>query len=194
MRLWTIQDYTVWEALCSKGELLVDIELSEDYPNWSYAYDWLRKQMAQRMKEYDGNYPWWAWVSPKPDLRRFRHSYPVGVRSVRLELEIEAEYVLSSYFSVWEMVLGFGYIAKDKEDADRWDTQTIAQGIDGISGILPQPWQSLLEASWERIFDRDALIKGEIWSTDWVQGCFERLRLSDVVRMDEFTMTGQARL
>ncbi|GDX41067.1 hypothetical protein LBMAG21_13590 [Armatimonadota bacterium] len=190
MRLWTIQDYTVWEALCSKGELLVDIELSEDYPNWSYAYDWLRKQMAQRMKEHNGNYPWWAWVSPKPDLRRFRHSYPLGVRSVRLELEIEAECVLSSYFSVWEMVLGFGYIATDKEDSDRWDTQ----GIAGISGILHQPLQSLLEARWERIFDRDALIKGEIWSTDWVQGCFERLRLSDVVRMDEFTMTGQARL
>jgi hypothetical protein len=151
-------------------------------------YDWMREQMAGRLAGYQGHYPWWAWSRPKPDLRRwYSRCYPTGTPCVRLELAIPRERVLLSNESTWIVVLNRWYLALTGTEDEQWEAELAAQNLDPLASSLPEPWHSRRLASWERIFDLEALAAGGSWSTDRVQATFERLELADVVEVTEFT-------
>jgi hypothetical protein len=63
------------------------------------------------------------------------------------------------------------------------------QGLSPVDQYLPEPWFSRVIASWERIFDLEAIMATNEWS-DVVQANFERLDLEDVVAVTEFTGRG----
>ncbi|MBW3622758.1 MAG: DUF3841 domain-containing protein, partial [Armatimonadetes bacterium] len=90
VRVWTLQDWPVWEALQREGHLYVDPELmSEEMSDCRGCYEWMRDQMHRKLLRYEGHYPWWAYHGEKPDLRQnhgssWRCEY--GSRHVRLEL------------------------------------------------------------------------------------------------------------
>ena len=81
------------------------------------AYRWMRRQMAERLGDCRGQYPVWAWLQPKPDLRRGGH-LPQGMIGVRLEFIVPAQEVLLSDFSAWHMVLNDGYLALSEGESD----------------------------------------------------------------------------
>ncbi len=69
-----------------------------------------------------------------------------------------------------------------------WELELEAQGIDGRRDQpLPEPHESRMIASWERIFDVERYQERET-----IQATFERLALEDVVRVTEFTTRGPA--
>lgn len=147
------------------------------------------QQMRRRLPEYQGHYPWWAY-DYKLDLRSFRH-HVYGGRQVLMELAVPLERVLLSAYGAWHCVLNRFYLphAVDEEgyerEQDAWDAELEAEGLDAYWGaILPEPWQSRMAASWDRIFDAD-----DLRDTNTIQACFERLDLSDVVQVTEFTPT-----
>jgi hypothetical protein len=196
MRLWTIQPIEVWQRLQQQKTLLVDPThpdfLEKDEHRFA-AYQWMREQMTRRLPTYEGNYPWWAY-DYKLDLRAQRfYTYPPNERWVRLELEIPLDKVLLSAYGAWHYVLNRWYLpyATEEEsyqrEGDAWDAEAKAHGVDTYQNSLPfpEPWESRMRASWERIFDVDVLREANT-----IQATFERLELAEVVRVTEFVSVG----
>lgn len=189
--LWTIQPLAVWHSLCQQETLYVDAthpKFLDSIDDFREGYEWMRQQMAQRIPGYEGYYPWWAY-DYKLDLRSWRYqTYPPYMRYVRLALAIPQEKVLLSAYGDWHFVLNRWYLpyATDGDEAmqelDAWDAEASQQGADVFSRqLLPEPWESQLRASWERIFDVDRLR-----ATNTIQATFERLELADVLKVTEF--------
>jgi hypothetical protein len=196
IRLWTIQPPAVWHALREQGTLLVDpnhpdcVEYFDEYRD---AYDWLRVQMAHRIPGYGGHYPWWAYEHFL-DLRFYRwHTPRRGVHLVRLELAIPKEQVLLSAYGSWHCVLNRGYLPEAIEwedyerELDAWEDQAKQSGVEVSGGSkkgfipYPEPWEEQMKASWERVFDIEARRP-----TETIQATFERLELTQVVKVTEF--------
>ena len=194
VRLWTFQPLHVWHALQEQGTLWVN----PDHPEFIQstdgilpAYDWLRKQMAKRIPGYAGHYPWWAYEHFL-DLRFYRWvigSYPE--RLMRLELAIPTDQVLLSAYGSWHSVLGRDYLPQAlvwedyERESDAWEE---AAGIKWhfalqVPNVLyPEPWETQMQTSWERVFDVDARRPRET-----IQATFERMDLTDVIKVTEFT-------
>ena len=194
LRLWTLQQFHVWEALRQQGELFVDLALIRDFDFWQEPYNWMRVQMAQRIPGYGGRYPWWAYDYPL-DLRAYRYLIgPPHTRHVRLELAVPREHVLLSTYGGWHSVLSRWYLPDAADEAAyeaqrrAWESELAAHGVDkGRVRPLPEPFESRLVASWERIFDVERYRERET-----IQATFERLALADVVRVTEFTARGRS--
>ena len=107
VRLWTLQEIAVWEALRRTGHLYVDPDLRELDPSFREPYDWMCSQMAQRIPGYQGRDPWWAYDYPL-DLRQYRYlAGDPGTRFVRLELAVPRDRVLLSAYDAWHYVTRF---------------------------------------------------------------------------------------
>jgi len=191
VRLWTIQPLSVWERLREAGTLWVDPTDSEFSYEFREAYDWMCQQMRQRLPEYEGHYPSWAY-DYKLDLRSFRYQGTLG-RQVRLELALPPERVLFSAYGAWHSVLGPSYLPQAADDegykreGDAWDEELAALGLDPYAvDPLPEPLHSRMVASWDRVFDVE-----ELRDTNTIQACFERLDFSDVVEVTEFTVVAR---
>jgi Domain of unknown function (DUF3841) len=197
LRLWTFQEQSVCESLCDSGTLYAELDKIND-PDFLldciWMYDWMREQMAQRLRGYRGHYPWWAWLRSKPDLRKWAWiKYPAGTPYVRLELALEPERVLLSQETAWWCGLGnHSYVGIDAADYAAWNAEMDANGVDETRQPLPEPWRSRVTASWERMFDVEALVSGGEWS-DVIQATFERLDLADVVGVTAFVARGTER-
>lgn len=142
--------------------------------------------MRRRLPAYEGRYPWWAY-DHKPDLRR-HHTDGPG-RFVRLELAVAPERVLLSAYGAWHYVLNLFYLPQSVDDEEYqrednvWEEELERHGLNPYRGLLlPEPWQSRMTASRERIFDVD-----DLRNTNTIQACFERLDFADVVRVTFFT-------
>ncbi len=191
IRIWTIQPRTVWDNLRKNKTLLVDPTHASfngnSEPEMLAAYNWLCNQMALFDEKYKGNYPWWGYTHFL-DLRRYRDFYyHHGTRSVRIELALATERVLLSSYSDWELVLVRNLIHTNDngeyeyEEYDNWHDGLIESGKQ-TNNPYPEPWESQMLASWERIFEVDTRYRGHI-----IQANFEELRLKDVVQVTEFT-------
>ena len=191
MRLWTIHCADAWAAAQRRGVLRADgrrITLRDLRP----AYRWLMDQMRCRLSGYAGRYPVWAWSAPKPDLR-WRAHLPPGTPGVRVEFVAPADAVLLSDFDAWHIVLARDYLALTEEEDEAWEGRArAATGMDFPRfEALPSDLQAEVRASWERIFDLDALNAAPLWHADrndtqFVQAVLEEVRLDQVVRVTPF--------
>ena len=103
MIIWTIQPYSVYQQLESKGQFYCDPEKSENLKenNFQVAYNWMIKQMKRRqiLPPKDVKVPLWAWYRRdykhvRPDFRWVRDSEI----EVCMEINIPEEKVLLSDF------------------------------------------------------------------------------------------------
>jgi hypothetical protein len=184
MRMWLIAQEAVWEQLQRDKELFYDpTRLSGHLQPF---YEWMRQQMAKQLPDYQGHYPWWAWVSwapqkPMPDLRSWDQElnyFPPEAPAVRLELLVPDQEVLCSDFGSWCRVLSHEYIAKTQTEVEQWEHLAPVHRT-----------RERLEYSWQAIFDLDETH----WNVEWrsynpvrIQGVFERLRLEQVRRVTHF--------
>src|SRR5690242_18674787 len=128
MRLWLIARLEVWEQLQRDKELLYDPARLP--PSFQPFYQWMCQQMAKRLPNYQGNYPWWAWIrwvpgKPMPDLRSWDvelNYFPPEESVVRLELLVPDEEVLCSDFESWCSVLHNEYVAQTQAEVEWWQS------------------------------------------------------------------------
>lgn len=133
MQLWTIQPKETWARAEESGvlecnELHIDADKAID--NWLRpAYDWMVRQLEQRVKNYPRNkYPIWAWHHPKPDLRHSGH-LPRSTSGVRIEFIVSSDRVLLSDFEAWHAVLNCWYLSLSEVESDNWDSRCERVGI-----------------------------------------------------------------
>lgn len=187
MRVWSIQPLRVWELLSDQRVLHVDPALCGRCSLSPEAFSWMCQQMSRRISNYHGHLPWWGWQCPKPDIRFYSRRGIHGQQRVRLELEIPDAQVLPSNEMAWIAVLNHIFVSYTDIEGQEWDTALEEQNIDDRQRPLPEPWQSQLAVSWERIFDVSGLRAGGDWS-DIVQVTFEEMRLADVIEVRPFTV------
>jgi hypothetical protein len=189
MRLWTVQPLVVWEQLEQLCLLSVDETRLSTLGYVPDSYRWLVQQLKQRLPEYPGTLPWWAYCE-KPDLRWVRHRRPAGQREVRLELEPRPRTFLTFPRWAWDMVYCGQYLSFARREHDEWVGAMRRAVPDEDEWPLPEPWQEQMEASWLRLFhpnlpprswDDEAFTKSE--SREAVLGV---LRREDVRQVTHF--------
>lgn len=196
VRVWTVQPEEVWLKLQEQKSLLVDPDLSQTYQDWPDSVDWMREQMRKRLPGYQGNVPWWAWYTPKPDIRKLRHGACSGAPEtyVRIELLIAKDRVLISQIMAWTYVLLRVAVPYTNLEGDYWFN--VDEKLGGR--VRPKRIQARVEATWERIFaldlpsrdpDCDKTHEYELWQEHWWQATFEELRLDDVCKYTVFVTT-----
>jgi hypothetical protein len=154
MRLWTVQPLVVWEQIQQLGLLHGDETrgLTPDYV--PHSYRWLVSQLKERLPDYPGTIPWWAYCE-KPDLRWVRHRRPAGEPQVRLELEPGAGSYLTYPLWAWDTVYSGDYLSFARQERDEWMAAMRWAVPEEDTWPLPEPWRAQLEASWLRLFDPD---------------------------------------
>lgn len=173
--IWTIQHQDAWAKALDQEYLVADGRRVP--PTQRFAYRWMMWQMRDRLDEYLGRYPLWAWLEPKPDLRR-SGLLRRGTPAVLVQLCVpEANLVYSDYRG-WQSVLNFNYLALTREERANWN----------------QAWSGSPEAaerlyrSWDRIFDLDAMLYSPLYGNPQpIQACLERFDLDDIEDYHLFT-------
>lgn len=182
IRVWTIQPAAWWRSLRTRGMLHGDGR--RIYGHFRPAYRWLMRQMVIRVPGCRGRAPIWVWQSPKPDLRHVAH-LPRGEPGVRVELELPCNRVLLFDFETWHCVLNRWHLSLSWRESREWDRRI--KGLDQYRTLLPEPFESELQAAWERVFDLARLRRTKLWGPiDKVQGVTEYVRLDEVKRVEEF--------
>jgi hypothetical protein len=172
--VWTIQPITVWEQLMADGVARVNPRLtSSGQTIWQYR--WLVGQLASRNAQFDGNLPWWFYCG-KPDLRFHRWNLPKGWH-VRLELRLEVERVVIFPIEEWDVVFS-GRLLETPERSQAFFTDLKLHNIDLEERPYPEPWQRIVERSWEQLFKTRALYS-EMLTSDY-EGVVQELRAGDV--------------
>jgi len=190
--VWLIQPQSVWTRLQEEKRLFVDPDSHDDIEYWPDTYDWLREQMRKRVANYQGHYPWHSYYIPKPDLRLYRHCLPYTPEpDVRLEVQLPEDRVLVYHPSAFSYVIMQVAVSKTLAEGEYWDNLRDQYG----KYNLPANLQSELEATWERIFDRQLpeydtapVEKSEhrLWNPMLWDAAFEELRLEDVRKVTVF--------
>lgn len=175
LKLWTFQPISLWTAIQSSHNLTVDPSMVPTHNReW---YWWMKSQMNIRLSDYTGKYPWWAYASRKPDMRSWNFQFPQGT-GVCLELQLSPNVVLLSDYETWHAVLN-QYIAYTRAEDEAWERSLLQS--QQYAGFFSGNIKRMMEASWERIFDLDGLVAGDMWKVQTVQACFENFSLKDVI-------------
>lgn len=185
MRLWTIHPARVWERLQNEAELRVDSKRLP-YGEAPRSYRWLADQLIRRLPGYPGTLPWWAYTE-KPDLRSFRFLRPIG-KEVRIELELDASEFLVLPSWAWHRVFCLDYLAFSEYEYEGWKRALREAVTDENIFPLPEPWQSDIEKSWERLFDPalPSIQFDRQWPASELVAVFGVMRLRDLRRATFF--------
>lgn len=163
---WTIQTMEKWQLAKNLGFLIGHRE--HIWPDFSEPYHWMMRQMAERLPNYQGEYPVWVWTE-RPDLRRMGH-LEKGTRGVLLKIDIEDTRILCSEFQAWHFVLMDCYC--DIEAKEDFELDLSRQAI---------------EESWKTIFDLNYLAEHPDWGECTVQGVTGKVMLHEISLVKEFT-------
>jgi hypothetical protein len=188
VKVWSIQTLSAWQCLQETGVLRAKVAYVE--PTWLHAYEWMARQLAQRVGPAPSgcDLPIWVWCQwngrrhAKPDLRYKAH-LPSGTPGVRLTLSLDTARLLCSDFHLWHYPLNQAYLPETLAEWAWFDACEEAHGF-------PNHWfdQHDLERSWERVFDLDwdnpdftyARLEKSIQAVLW------ELHLNDVIVAEHF--------
>jgi hypothetical protein len=195
MRLWTIHTPEAWAELNAKGFLRCDSARVFD-ESFRPAYEWMTKQMTQRIGSPPTNEvnPIWAWYQwrtqhrPKPDLRAGGY-LDKGKRGIRIEFNVDERRALLSDFDLWHYVLNYWYLPVSEKDGEAFDGRLAAQGLSyHKTKPLPTNFHDVIEQSWNRIFDLDFAAEDISSPREQksIQACLWEVRLPDVTGVVEF--------
>jgi hypothetical protein len=190
LRLWTIQPFSVWTQVREDGEARV-LPARWSHPDHTpVSYDWLRGELAGRVKNYQGGYPWWCYCE-KPDLRIHRHgSLSGGKQQVRLELEVDPARVSVFRIWAWNRIYCGMYLGSLRQERD-WRRRRRESFVDRDlrDWELGPPWRAELEASWQRLFLPLPKRSNDCFMPSGHEAVVEVLRLADVRKVDHFETT-----
>jgi hypothetical protein len=154
MPLWTVQPLAVWAQVQRDGAAWVDPSRVNRHGWLPPPYSWLSWQLRGRIDGSLGRFPWFAYCS-RPDLRWVRHTRPWGETQVSMESEPPPGQWVAFPCWAWHEVFTGQYLALTAADARDWARRVrdaVGVAFGEYEGLLPEPLESELEASWRRLF------------------------------------------
>ncbi|MDG5497723.1 DUF3841 domain-containing protein [Niveispirillum sp. BGYR6] len=159
VRVYSYQDEAVLERLKTQGFI------NGNHPHgfMTGPYRWMRNQMAERLPDFSGDLPIWAWLRRWDRYKIKRNTEKL----VRITATVPVQRVLLSNFDSWHIVLNLGYMAETEAEDDAFDAAQHA----------PADKIRLCQESWKRVFDPDLRYCD---SRSW-QVCVDRIYAHEVV-------------
>lgn len=149
MKYYTLQTLKAWTQAKEKGYLEGNREFMMDDEKY---YGWMINQMSKRLKNYNGEYPVWLWLT----LDNINIIDTLDNDYVLLEIELSEDKVLLSSFYAWHDIINDGYFGDNKE-------------------LLPQ------EENWEMLFNQSELSKlGFTFDEEDMQGVTGKIDLINI--------------
>jgi hypothetical protein len=185
MRLWTIQRAEAYEQAERRGVLRADGRRVPGYLR--PAYRWMMDQMWERLPNYDGEYPIWAYPN-KPDLRRGEHQLGTpGLPAVRLELLAHPSDVLMSNEQAWNAIISGAYCSYTDEEYDRFCKRYGHVWAWGAEVAADPELRDVIHGSWQRIFKPESFTRYPDWGDDIpLQACLGQVSLDQIVDVTPF--------
>ena len=197
VRAWKLMQADEWAKLPEEGTLV-----GRDFPHnsrfdhtiYGVIIGFFTRQIANRTSGSGTHWPW-TYDFSKPDLRVMRAHFDNGPL-VRIELFVPVDQAMIHLHFPWNNVMmSYHRSIMDETDENEpalraWHDELVANGVgpqpDTFGYPYPEPYQSRLEAGWERIFDFD------MSTTDPrdLSVSFERLDMANVVSVQEFAEWG----
>jgi len=186
VRLWSIQTLEVWREFERRSGLdgIFKADGRRIYPDFRFSYRWLMGQMRNRIFNYKGGYPIWAWVYPKPDLRGGAH-LSKGAKGVRIEFLLPLPHVLLLDFGAWHFVLNGEHLGLSEQEDEDFE-RLLPQGKRKYQEV-PPAYKEKIEQSWEKVFDLVALNRSD-WAgpVRYIQAVTEYIPRHNVVGVTRF--------
>ena len=186
MILWTIQPEMIYEMILEQGVYRCDYNKSS-MKEWKMQYDWLVKQMINRIGERPSgvSYPVWAWykwegIRKKPDLRceRWGNGWK-GERFVCMEIDIPEKDVLLTDFDAWSIILLDALISYSEEEDEYLEKI--------YKSLSPEKQKMMKEKNWEKVFDISPFDNTWICRGNSVQATFWELKRKQIKEVRPFT-------
>jgi hypothetical protein len=178
----------MFDQVLEHGSVSGSAEYVDEY--FAPYYRWMMDQMAQRIPGYDGQFPVWAWHSPKPDLRwtMFR-GWPRP--ALLVEWCAPAKLVLLSDHDLWHAVLNKFYLSPGREGHDDWERRVYQETGRTSTRFadLPPHLQAEVRQSWQLIFEFVSLALDPDWwgAERWIQAVVPEMRLDLVILARELS-------
>jgi len=182
--MWLLEPHAVWDKLQRVGNLYNDGDLDIISSMFPIQSEWMRYQMQTRVPGYEGRQPWWAWVKPMPDLRRWFSRGDQRELMVRIEIEVARERTVLVNASAWGEALNFAFLGPYNSEIQAEVFENVRYRRNAFDA-LPSEYKAEMMSSWEHIFDLEGVLTISDYS-DAVLGTIETLHLSDVKRVTKY--------
>jgi hypothetical protein len=175
IRVYSYQKPEGWRASLERGYLTGNHGHGDDDDFWEFPYRWMRDRMAERIPEFSGDLPVWAWPKRENGKKRIRDPYS------RITALVPRKRILPSCYDLWHMHLNNGFIATSEEEYEEYESlypKHLAPGAD------PEH-QRHVERHWEMVFDiaqtRSPWFAKNYGIVGPVQLCVDRIYLTEIV-------------
>lgn len=169
MRIYTHQGQEAYENFQKKGYFSGDLDYITQECDWPKAYYWMKTKMAERIPEFSGDYPIWAWpkrASTKPVSKP--RSEDEKYRIIAL---VPTSRILASDYTTWHCPLNNSPITRTERDFEEF------------SGDV--------EKTWDRVFDFTPATNDD--ERSWmglgkklqIQLCVDRIHASEIISLKQ---------
>lgn len=168
--VWTKQNETVADILEKEGRYTAKRQFVERYADdfdniVVQCYDWLSKNLPQKDRPQDADYP--VWVTDEKDAVMMKTP-----GSVILELEIDEDILTKIDIEKWTAILNYSYIPLNALDRARHIDELKQYGTNDIDAFRTPFYPKIkreIEKSWLRLFDDGVSIseKGGYYGNIW---------------------------
>lgn len=191
VRLYSYQGQTAWDRAEKLGYWTGSEHIWDDDENgWGPAYDWMRRQMSERVPNYSGDYPMWGWPK-RPSTKPKPRPYTALMESIRLTVLVPRSRIVFSDYDAWHSVLNHNLNCRTEAE---WDTHC---------ELFPDHWSmrdadyaarymASIEPSWQGCLDfvptNNPVELGWAGSPKYfrMQACVDRFQWSEIVGVRSF--------
>lgn len=186
VRVYTRQHQDAWRVARDRGYLTGShgVEDEEVNGDFQYPYEWMRRMMAERIPDFTGDLPVWAWVK-RQNERKWVTSWNVADRAIipvmpRIIALVPRQRILLSCYDLWHAHLNNWNIALSEEEERAYDARWPSYKIPGED---PE-YQEDTEVNWPLVLDLDSPRPRYVQDTHGrlsrVQACVDRIYLDEV--------------
>lgn len=186
VRVYTRQDIAAVEEAHERGYFTGSHGYRPDDDDlFEYPYEWMRKQMAERIPNFSGDLPVWAWLK-RQNERKWTESWIPEERKVlpptpRVIALVPRKRILISCFELWHNHLNNWPVSKTLEEQEAFEEKWPHNIPVGTNS----DYQRDVEANWSEVFDisgsRSPLLREAHGQVSVIQACIDRIYLDEVV-------------
>lgn len=164
IKVYTYQNPNVLDRLYTHESFITSNE-TKIWPEFIPAYDWMKKQMAETIDSFSGDYPIWAWLKSCNNREYRKQLLKENNQEVLITALVPRKRFIMSCYELWHCVLNNSAIAITEEEYDN-----IAD-------------QSEIEKTWKRCLGFNAKTHGMYHATSIPQLCIDRIYCDEIINI-----------